>query len=80
MGALVELTEHSSLSRETVRRRLDQNELKPWRKDQRARLRLRRDASRPAERADDVRCVATRELRRGVESALLTDSGASTNV
>ena len=32
-GALVQLTEHPSLSRETVRRRLDENELKPWRKD-----------------------------------------------
>jgi transposase len=32
-GALVQLTEHPSLSRETVRRRLAENELKPWRKD-----------------------------------------------
>ena len=32
-GALVQLTEHPSLSRETVRRRLEENELKPWRKD-----------------------------------------------
>ncbi len=32
-GALVKLTEHTSLSRETVRRRLEENELKPWRKD-----------------------------------------------
>lgn len=32
-GALVQLTEHASLSRETVRRRLAENELKPWRKD-----------------------------------------------
>jgi transposase len=31
--ALVKLTEHQSLSRETVRRRLAENELKPWRKD-----------------------------------------------
>lgn len=31
--ALVKLTEHDSLSRETVRRRLAENELKPWRKD-----------------------------------------------
>lgn len=30
-GKLVELTEHASLSRETVRRRLAENELKPWR-------------------------------------------------
>jgi transposase len=29
-GALVELTEHESLSRETVRRRLSEKELKPW--------------------------------------------------
>src|SRR6516162_8969382 len=29
----VKLTEHTSLSRETVRRRLAENELKPWRKD-----------------------------------------------
>ena len=30
---LVRLTEHGSLSRETVRRRLAENDLKPWRKD-----------------------------------------------
>jgi transposase len=32
-GAFVKLTEHESLSRETVRRRLLENHLKPWRKD-----------------------------------------------
>jgi transposase len=32
-GELVSLTEHASLSRETVRRRLAENDLKPWRKD-----------------------------------------------
>jgi transposase len=32
-GTIVKLTEHESLSRETVRRRLAENELKPWRKD-----------------------------------------------
>jgi transposase len=32
-GAFVKLTEHESLSRETVRRRLAENQLKPWRKD-----------------------------------------------
>jgi transposase len=32
-GAFVKLTEHESLSRETVRRRLLENQLKPWRKD-----------------------------------------------
>jgi len=32
-GELVRLTAHDSLSRETVRRRLAENELKPWRKD-----------------------------------------------
>src|SRR5262249_52279400 len=32
-GQLVRLTEHASLSRETVRRRLAENHLKPWRKD-----------------------------------------------
>ena len=32
-GAMVRLTEHKSLSRETVRRRLAENDLKPWRKD-----------------------------------------------
>ncbi len=32
-GAVVKLTEHASLSRETVRRRLAENDLKPWRKD-----------------------------------------------
>jgi transposase len=32
-GELVRLTEHSSLCRETVRRRLAENDLKPWRKD-----------------------------------------------
>jgi transposase len=31
--ALVKLTTHDSLSRETVRRRLGENDLKPWRKD-----------------------------------------------
>lgn len=30
---LIRLTEHDSLSRETVRRRLAENDLKPWRKD-----------------------------------------------
>jgi hypothetical protein len=30
--ALVKLTAHESLSRETVRRRLAENDLKPWRK------------------------------------------------
>jgi len=30
---VVKLTEHESLSRETVRRRLAENHLKPWRKD-----------------------------------------------
>jgi transposase len=32
-GELVKLTEHDELSRETVRRRLADNDLKPWRKD-----------------------------------------------
>src|SRR3972149_2425087 len=32
-GAMVKLTGHVGLSRETVRRRLAENELKPWRKD-----------------------------------------------
>jgi len=32
-GELVRLTEHERLSRETVRRRLAENDLKPWRKD-----------------------------------------------
>ena len=32
-GAMVRLTEHGELSRETVRRRLAENDLKPWRKD-----------------------------------------------
>lgn len=31
--AFVKLTEHAQLSRETVRRRLAENDLKPWRKD-----------------------------------------------
>jgi transposase len=31
-GEMVKLTEHASLSRETVRRRLAENHLKPWRK------------------------------------------------
>src|SRR5450759_4096974 len=30
---MVKLTEHDSISRETVRRRLAENDLKPWRKD-----------------------------------------------
>ena len=32
-GELVKLTAHDSLSRETVRRRLAENDLKPWRRD-----------------------------------------------
>src|ERR1700693_1569062 len=32
-GAMVRLTEHDNISRETVRRRLTENDLKPWRKD-----------------------------------------------
>jgi transposase len=32
-GELVRLTEHDDISRETVRRRLAENDLKPWRKD-----------------------------------------------
>ena len=32
-GAMVALTDHDSLSRETVRRRLAENHLKPWQKD-----------------------------------------------
>src|SRR6202042_3582780 len=32
-GELVRLTEHDEISRETVRRRLAENQLKPWRKD-----------------------------------------------
>ncbi|MDP1753445.1 MAG: IS630 family transposase [Reyranella sp.] len=32
-GEMVKLTEHSGLSRETVRRRLAENDLKPWRRD-----------------------------------------------
>jgi transposase len=32
-GEMVKLTEHDDISRETVRRRLADNELKPWRKD-----------------------------------------------
>ena len=32
-GAMVKLTDHKELSRETVRRRLAENQLKPWRKD-----------------------------------------------
>ncbi len=32
-GAMVRLTEHDGISRETVRRRLAENDLKPWRKD-----------------------------------------------
>lgn len=32
-GEMVKLTEHAGLSRETVRRRLAENALKPWRKD-----------------------------------------------
>jgi transposase len=32
-GELVRLTEHAGVSRETVRRRLAENDLKPWRKD-----------------------------------------------
>ena len=31
--AMVRLTEHDECSRETIRRRLEENELNPWRKD-----------------------------------------------
>jgi len=31
-GAMVRLTEHEDLSRETVRRRLAEDDLKPWRR------------------------------------------------
>ncbi len=34
-GAMVKLTEHADLSRETVRRRLAEEELKPWQKEMR---------------------------------------------
>src|SRR4051794_37321390 len=32
-GEMVKLTEHNDVSRETIRRRLADNDLKPWRKD-----------------------------------------------
>jgi transposase len=32
-GEMIKLTEHDGISRETVRRRLAENDLKPWRKD-----------------------------------------------
>jgi transposase len=32
-GSMIRLTEHDSISRDTVRRRLAENDLKPWRKD-----------------------------------------------
>ena len=32
-GAMVKLTDHDTLSRETVRRRLAENHLKPWQRD-----------------------------------------------
>src|SRR4029077_17872180 len=32
-GEMVRLTEHDGISRDTVRRRLAENEIKPWRKD-----------------------------------------------
>jgi len=32
-GEMVKLTAHATLSRETVRRRLNENQLKPWRQD-----------------------------------------------
>jgi transposase len=32
-GEMVRLTEHDNISRDTIRRRLAENELKPWRKD-----------------------------------------------
>jgi transposase len=32
-GEMVKLTEHDGLSRETIRRRLAENDLKPWRRD-----------------------------------------------
>jgi hypothetical protein len=33
VGAMVRLTEHEGLSRETIRRRLAEDDLKPWRRD-----------------------------------------------
>ena len=32
-GEMVKLTAHATLSRETMRRRLNENQLKPWRRD-----------------------------------------------
>jgi len=32
-GEMVKLTVHAALSRETVRRRLEENDLKPWLRD-----------------------------------------------
>ncbi len=45
--ALVKATTHESLSRETVRRRLAENKLKPWRKDMCVHSPSRRGLRRP---------------------------------
>ena len=50
-GELVRLTEHASLSRETVRRRWRENDLKPWRKDMRC---IPRVDARIRRRMEDV--------------------------
>jgi hypothetical protein len=48
-GEMVKLTEHDELSRETIRRRLEENELKPWRRDMWCIPRVERTVSGGAE-------------------------------
>jgi hypothetical protein len=68
-GEMVKLTEHEQLSRETVRRRLAENDLKPWRKDMwcipQGRCRIRRPHGECA-----------RPLRRGARSQAAGPLGA----
>jgi len=67
-GAMVKLTEHGELSRETGRRRLTENELKPWRRDScgRSMCSLRKDE--PSVRRAKSRRSANKATTAGVTS------------
>jgi transposase len=62
-GELVKLTAHDSLSRETVRQRLAENDLKPWRKDM---------WCIPQIDAEAVKKHARHAVRIGIESGQLS--------
>ena len=66
-GAFVRLTEHKSLSRETVRRRLAENHLKPWRKHMWCIPKV--DAEYVARMEDVLDLYAETPIRRGRWSA-----------